>query len=262
MRVLGAWLHCAWLPAALGLVALAAMPARADERVIVTLGDSLTAGLGVAADEAYPALLQARLQREGLPYRVVNAGVSGDTTAGGRRRLDWVLRAHPEIVIVALGANDGLRGLPVPAMRDNLVAIVERLRGAGVRVLLAGMRLPPNYGAAYTREFADAFAAVARRTSVAFLPFLLAGVAGEPALNQPDGIHPNAAGQRVVADTLWRALQPLLGKHQARAPAPVPKRPTMPAGHGRSPENGPQASEIMAVLLGTRGALLGLRFLG
>jgi acyl-CoA thioesterase I len=191
---------------------LRTVPAAAGERVIVALGDSLTAGLGVAADEAYPALLEARLRREGLPYRVVNAGVSGDTTAGARRRLDWVLRARPAIVIVALGANDGLRGLPVAAMRDNLVAIVERLRAAGARVLLAGMRLPPNYGAAYTREFAEAFGAVARRTSVAFLPFLLEGVAGDPALNQPDGIHPNAAGQRVVADTVRRALEPLLPK--------------------------------------------------
>jgi acyl-CoA thioesterase-1 len=198
------------LAALLTATLLAAGPAGADERVIVALGDSLTAGLGVAADEAYPALLQARLARDGRPYRVVNAGVSGDTTAGGLRRLDWVLRAHPSIVIVALGANDGLRGLPVGAMRDNLLAIVGRLRASGARVLLAGMRLPPNYGEAYTREFAAAFGDVARRGSVAFLPFLLEGVAGDAALNQADGIHPNAAGQRVVADTVWRALRPLL----------------------------------------------------
>ena len=203
----------------LGAIALAllvvAMPGTADaraveDRVIVVLGDSLTAGLGVAADEAYPALVQARLRREGFAYRVVNAGVSGDTTAGGLRRLDWVLRSRPAIVIVALGANDGLRGLPVAAMRDNLVAIVTRLRGAGARVLLAGMRMPPNYGDAYTRAFAETFARVARQTRVALLPFLLDGVAGDPALNQPDGIHPNAAGQRVVAETVWRALRPLL----------------------------------------------------
>jgi len=178
--------------------------------VIVALGDSLTAGLGVPAEDAYPALLQARLVREGFHYRVVNAGVSGDTTAGALRRVDWVLRAHPAVVIVALGANDGLRGLPVGAMRDNLVAIVTRLREGGARVLLAGMRLPPNYGAAYTRQFADAFTAVARRTSVPLVPFLLEGVGGRTGLNQPDGIHPNAAGQRVVADTVWRALRPML----------------------------------------------------
>ena len=201
MRLLAGLLVLTLLPAAL---------AHAQEPVIVALGDSLTAGLGVTADEAYPALLQARLERDGLHYRVVNAGVSGDTTAGALRRVDWVLRARPAVVVVALGANDGLRGLPVTAMRDNLAAIVTRLRAGGARVLLAGMRLPPNYGAAYTREFAGAFPSVAHRASVPLLPFLLEGVAGVPALNQADGIHPNAAGQRVVADNVWRALQPLL----------------------------------------------------
>ena len=189
---------------------LTATPAPADDRVIVALGDSLTAGLGVAADEAYPALLESRLRRAGYAYRVVNAGVSGDTSAGGLRRLDWVLRSRPEIVIVALGANDGLRGLPVSALRDNLTAIVTRLRASGVRVLLVGMRLPPNYGETYAGEFAAAFGDVARRTSTALMPFLLEGVAGDPSLNQADGIHPNAIGQRAVAERLWPALQPLL----------------------------------------------------
>jgi acyl-CoA thioesterase-1 len=192
------------------LLLLGAGPALADERVIVALGDSLTAGLGVAADEAYPALLEARLRRAGFAYRVVNAGVSGDTSAGGRRRIDWVLRARPEVVIVALGANDGLRGLPVAALRDNLTAIVTRLREAGARVLLVGMRLPPNYGEAYAADFAAAFHDVARQTSVTFLPFLLEGVAGQPSLNQADGIHPNAAGQRAVAAHVWPSLQPLV----------------------------------------------------
>ncbi len=195
---------------ALLLLMLGAAPALADDRVIVALGDSLTAGLGVAADEAYPALLEVRLRRAGFAYRVVNAGVSGDTSAGGRRRLDWVLRSRPEIVIVALGANDGLRGLPVAALRDNLTAIVTRLREAGARVLLVGMRLPPNYGEAYAADFATAFRDVARQTSVAFLPFLLEGVAGHPSLNQADGIHPNTAGQRAVAEHAWPSLQPLL----------------------------------------------------
>jgi acyl-CoA thioesterase-1 len=192
------------------MLVLAAPPAMADDRVIVALGDSLTAGLGVARDEAYPALLEARLRRAGFAYRVVNAGVSGDTTAGGLRRLDWVLRSRPEVVIVALGANDGLRGQPVAAVRDNLTAIVTRLREAGTRVLLVGMRLPPNYGEAYASHFAEAFRAVAGGTSVAFLPFLLAGVAGDPSLNQADGIHPNAAGHRIVAEHVWPSLQPLL----------------------------------------------------
>ena len=186
-------------------------PARA-ERVIVALGDSLTAGLGVAAHEAYPALLQARLHREGYAYRVVNAGVSGDTTAGGLRRVDWVLRAGPEIVIVALGANDGLRGQSPQAMRNNLEAIVSRLEAGGARIVLAGMRLPPNYGAELTREFEAVFPAVARRAKVTFMPFLLDGVAADPRLNQADGIHPTAAGHGVIAERLWPYLRPMLAR--------------------------------------------------
>ena len=182
------------------------------EPVIVALGDSLTAGYGVAAHEAYPALLEAILRREGYRHRVVNAGVTGDTTAGGLRRVDWVLRAHPDVAIVALGGNDGLRGLSLAAMRENLERIVRRLREGGARVLLAGMRVPPNYGADYAQGFAAAFPAVARRTGATLMPFLLDGVAAQPALNQADGIHPNAAGHRVMADRLWPYLKPLLRK--------------------------------------------------
>jgi len=196
----------------LGLVlALAAAPAHA-EPVIVALGDSITSGLGVAAAEAFPALLEVRLRRDGYAYRVVNAGVSGDTTAGGLRRVDWVLRAQPEIVILALGANDGLRGQPPQTTRANLEAIVTRLQTAGARVLLAGMRMPPNYGEEFTRQFEAVFPAVARRANVALLPFLLDGVAADPRLNQADGLHPNAAGHRVIADRLWPHLAPLLKK--------------------------------------------------
>jgi acyl-CoA thioesterase-1 len=180
------------------------------EGVVVALGDSLTAGLGVAADEAFPARLQARLRAEGYDYRVVNAGVSGDTTAGGLRRVDWALRAHPDVVIVALGANDGLRGQSPPAIRANLEEIVARFQAAGARVLLAGMRLPPNYGAEYTKEFEALFPAVARRAKIALVPFLLDGVAADPRLNQADGIHPTAAGQQMIADRLWPHLRPLL----------------------------------------------------
>lgn len=194
----------------LALLAVAAAAGAQEARVIVALGDSLTAGWGVAPEEAYPALLERRLAREGYAYRVVNAGVSGDTTAGGLRRVDWVLRSGPEIVVVALGANDGLRGQPVAAMRDNLAAIVRRLLDARVQVLLAGMRVPPNYGAGYARQFAAAFPAVARQAGVALMPFLLDGVAGDPRLNQADGIHPNAEGQRVIAERLWPHLRPLL----------------------------------------------------
>jgi acyl-CoA thioesterase I len=180
------------------------------DAVVVALGDSLTAGLGVAADEAFPARLEARLKTEGYAYRVVNAGVSGDTTAGGLRRVDWVLRARPDVVIVALGANDGLRGQDPRAMRANLDEIVARLLAAGARVLLVGMRLPPNYGGDYTKEFEAVFPAVARRAKVALVPFLLDGVAGVPRLNQADGIHPTAAGQQAIADHLWPYLRPLL----------------------------------------------------
>jgi acyl-CoA thioesterase I len=200
------------LPVAVALVLalLVATPAAAADRVVVVLGDSLTAGLGLAPDEAYPARLESRLRREGFAYRVVNAGVSGDTSAGGLRRVDWVLRAKPDVVIVALGANDGLRGLSVDALRDNLEAAVTRLRAAGARVLLAGMRVPPNYGDAYARAFAAVFPTVARRTGVPLAPFLLEGVAGEARLNQGDGIHPTAEGQQLMAERLWPHLRPLL----------------------------------------------------
>jgi acyl-CoA thioesterase-1 len=184
-------------------------PARA-EPVVAALGDSLTAGFGVAADEAWPARVEARLRAEGYAYRVVNAGVSGDTSAGGLRRLDWVLRAAPEVVVVALGANDGLRGQDPKALRENLDLIVRRLRQAGARVLLAGMRVPPNYGAAYAREFAAVFPDVARRHGAALMPFLLDGVAADPRLNQADGLHPTAAGHQAIADRLWPHLRPLL----------------------------------------------------
>jgi acyl-CoA thioesterase-1 len=201
------------LPVAAAVVLLVvAAPVAAAERVIVALGDSLTAGLGVARDEAYPALLEARLRRDGHDYRVVNAGVSGDTSAGARRRVDWVLRSKPEVVIVALGANDGLRGLPVEELRGNLEAIVRRLQAAGVRVLLAGMRVPPNYGDDYARAFTAVYPAVARRTGVPLAPFLLEGVAGQAGLNQADGVHPTAEGQRLIADTLWPYLQRLLAR--------------------------------------------------
>ncbi|MBI4637084.1 MAG: arylesterase [Candidatus Rokubacteria bacterium] len=199
--------------AALSLACILAWAPRAAtgaERVIVALGDSLTAGSGVLPDEAYPARLEARLKREGYAYRVVTAGVSGDTTAGAVRRVEWVLRAAPEVAIVALGANDGLRGQPTDRMRANLVEIVGRLRAGGVRVLLAGMRVPPNYGEAFTRAFAAVFPDVARQTRVPLMPFLLEGVATEPRLTQPDGIHPNADGHRVIADRLWPYLRPLL----------------------------------------------------
>ena len=200
----------ALLVAALLALIVVAPPAAGAERVIVVLGDSLTAGFGLTPDEAFPAVLEQKLRREGYAYRVVNAGVSGDTTAAGLRRVDWVLRSRPAIAIVALGANDGLRHQSVTTMRENLVKIVRRLRAAGVGVLLTGMRVPSNYGPDYTRAFAAVFPAVARATGAPLAPFLLDGVAGDARLNQPDGIHPTAEGQRIIADRLWPYLEPLL----------------------------------------------------
>lgn len=178
--------------------------------VILCLGDSLTAGYGLGRHESYPALLQERLRQRGHPHRVINAGVSGDTTAGALARLTWVLRTPPAIAIVVLGANDGLRGLSLTAMAQNLDGITTTLQRAGARVVLAGMRLPPNLGVAHTDAFAAVFPEVARRHQTAYIPFFLAEVAGRTELNQADGIHPNAAGYRRILDNVWPVLEPLL----------------------------------------------------
>ena len=183
----------------------------AERPRIVVLGDSLTAGYGIARQQSVPALLQARLDAAGLGYEVVNAGVSGDTSAGGLSRLDWALDGDVRVLIVELGANDGLRGLPVSALRDNLDQIIRRAKARGITVLLTGMEAPPNYCAAYTAEFRAAYRDLAKAHGVAFMPFFLEGVAGVPALNIADGIHPNPNGARIVEATLWRTLQPLLG---------------------------------------------------
>jgi acyl-CoA thioesterase-1 len=176
---------------------------------IVVLGDSLTAGLGLASDEAYPSLLQERLNRAGLEFEVVNAGVSGDTSAGGLSRLDWALQGDVRILIVALGGNDGLRGLPTDAMSQNLSEIIEKARARRVRVILAGMEAPPNYGRDYIVSFHRVYPDLARRYNVALVPFLLQNVAGIDSLNQRDGIHPTAAGARIVADNVWSVLRPM-----------------------------------------------------
>lgn len=182
----------------------------ADAPVILALGDSLTAGLGLAQSQAWPTLLQARLDGAGRKYRVVNAGVSGDTTAAGLARLDWQLSQKPAVVILELGANDGLRGLPVAEARKNLGQILARCQAAGVKVLLAGMQVPPNMGPEYSAAFRDMFPALAAEYGVPLIPFMLEGVAGRPQLNQADGIHPTAEGHVIVADTVWQHLQPLL----------------------------------------------------
>lgn len=189
-----------------------AAPALARERVIVAFGDSLTAGLGVPADQAYPARLGERLRREGYEYRVVNAGVSGDTTAGGLRRVDWALRLEPEIVILELGVNDALRGQSLVSVRANLEELVRRFQAAGARVLVAGMRLPPNYGTRYAEDFHRLFGEVARARNAPLMPFFLEGVGAVPGLNQADGIHPTAEGYAIVVERLWPFLVPLLRK--------------------------------------------------
>lgn len=178
---------------------------------VVCLGDSLTAGLGLAsADQAYPALLEARLAQAGFDYEVINAGVSGDTSAGGLRRLDWSLQGDVRVLIVALGANDGLRGLPASELQANLETIVSTAQTRRVRVLLLGMEAPPNFGAGYTREFRAVYRRVAADRDVPLIPFFLEGVAGIGQLNQADGIHPTAEGQRRIADTIWRNLESMI----------------------------------------------------
>lgn len=176
------------------------------------LGDSLTFGLGLEPDQSYPAMLQRRLTDRGYHYEVINAGVSGDTSAGGLRRLDWSLEGDVKILVVALGANDGLRGLPPADLKKNLSEIIDRALAKGITVLLAGMEAPPNNGAEYTAQFHAVYTDLAKTRKVTFLPFLLQGVAGIPSLNQGDGIHPNLTGEKIVADLVWAALEPMLVK--------------------------------------------------
>jgi acyl-CoA thioesterase I len=202
-------------PAAPGAPA-APQPADQTPRIIV-LGDSLTAGLGLDIEDSFPSVLQKRLKEKGLDYKVVNAGVSGDTAAGGLRRLEWALgEGDPRILIVALGGNDGLRGLPAAQLEQNLASIIEAGQQRGLTVILAGMEAPPNYGPEYTAAFRETYQKLARTHKLTLIPFLLQGVAGDPALNQGDGIHPNARGAQLVADLVWSALEPAVEKDRAR----------------------------------------------
>ncbi len=164
----------------------------------------------MSPDQSYPAQLQQRLNKAGYHYEVINAGVSGDTTAGGLRRLNWVLKSRPSIVILELGVNDAMRGQPLEGMYSNLDEIITRLKDAEAAVVLAGMKIPPNYGPDYTKGFSSMFEQLAREHHVTLIPFLLEGVAAKPELNQADGMHPMAAGYHIVADTVMTALEPLL----------------------------------------------------
>jgi acyl-CoA thioesterase I len=194
---------CLWLVTGLGA---------AETKTIIFFGDSLTAGYGLDPDEAYPALIQQKLDQAGRPWRVVNAGLSGETTAGGLRRLDWILRQRVDIFVIELGGNDGLRGIAPESSRANLQIMIERVRAKypHVVIVLAGMQLPTNMGPEHTRRFALIYPELARTNPITLITFLLDRVGGVPSLNQADGIHPTAEGHKIVADTVWRALQPLL----------------------------------------------------
>lgn len=190
--------------------------------MVLFLGTSLTEGLGLSPGEpAYPERIQRRIDREGLPFRVVNAGVSGDTSAGGVARLDWVLRSPVEVLVVELGANDGLRGLPVSALEENLRTVVRKAREAnpGIEVVLLAMEAPPNLGGDYVNDFRSTFSRVAEQEDVLLVPFFLEGVAGIPELNQSDGIHPTGEGHELMADRVWTVLAPVLRSSAGDRPA-------------------------------------------
>ena len=180
---------------------------------IVAFGDSLTAGFGLEENESYPYLLQQKLNAEGYNYEVVNAGVSGDTSRGGVERIDWALQGdNVQILVLALGANDMLRGLPPAKMKENLDRIIQKAKAKNIKVLLCGMLAPPSMGAAYMRDFTNAFPDLAEKHKIAYMPFLLENIALQRNLNQADGIHPNAQGTRIMTDNIYRVLQPMLTK--------------------------------------------------
>lgn len=182
---------------------------------IVAFGDSLTAGFGVSLDESYPVQLEKLLHEGGFHYEVVNAGVSGETSAGGVRRVEWILKSRPTVVILELGVNDGLRGMPLQQTYTNLRTIIERLQNEGVLVILAGMRIPPNFGEAYTGEFFEMYERLAQELNFPLIPFLLEGVAAKSGLNQADGVHPTAGGYTIVAQNVFDTLEPLLKTEQS-----------------------------------------------
>jgi len=184
----------------------------ASTKTVVFLGDSLTAGLGVQPTEAFPALVGEKIRAAGLPYQIENAGLSGDTSAGGLRRIDWLLQRPIDLLVLELGANDGLRGLDLKSMKTNLQSIIDKTKAKNpqVKIVLAGMQVPPNLGAEYTASFQRVFNELARENNATLIPFLLEGVGGHRELNQQDLIHPSPAGHRIIADLVWRTLEPIL----------------------------------------------------
>ena len=191
-----------------------ARAAETPAKSLVFLGDSLTAGFGVQPTEAFPALIAEKIRATNLPFEVQNAGLSGDTSAGGLRRIDWVLQRPIDVLFIELGANDGLRGLDLKSMKTNLQAIIDKAKAKNpsVKIILAGMQVPPNLGPEYAAGFRSVFADLARENNATLIPFLLEGVGGQRELNQPDLIHPNPAGHRIIADLVWRTLEPILRK--------------------------------------------------
>jgi acyl-CoA thioesterase I len=181
-------------------------------KVILFFGDSLTAGYGLSQDEAFPALIEKKFNKRGKSAKVVNAGLSGETSAGGLSRLDWILRQPVDIFVLELGANDGLRGLPVEQTNKNLQAIIEKVRAKfpKTKIVIAGMQVPPNMGADYSTKFRKIFPALAEKNELTLIPFLLEDVAGKEELNLPDGVHPNIEGHKIVAENVYRILDPLL----------------------------------------------------
>lgn len=185
-------------------------------KAIVFFGDSLTAGFGLDPAQAFPALIQEKIKKRGWGFQVVNAGLSGETTAGGLRRIEWILQRPIDVFVLELGANDGLRGLPVEQAKENLQTIMDRVREKypSARVVLAGMRIPSNLGREYVTQFRDIFPELAKKNRVPLIPFLLEGVGGIPALNLPDGIHPAPGGHKIVAENVWKVLEPVLQEMQ------------------------------------------------
>lgn len=205
------------------LTAVLAGGAETERQTIFIVGDSIAAGHGVDPEEAFPGLLQQRVNEQNLPYDVVNAGVSGDTTAGGVRRMPWLLRRQMDVLVLELGGNDGLRGIPPKETRANLEKIIDlaREKNPNVKVVVAGMQMPQNMGEEYTREYREVFPAVAKEKQAKLIPFLLEGVGGKADLNLPDRIHPNPQGHKIIADTVWEVLEPLLSQKKTA----VPNRP-------------------------------------
>ncbi|HXQ80548.1 MAG TPA: arylesterase [Opitutaceae bacterium] len=213
------WARRAALALVLGSVPARPAPADApDQRTIVFFGDSLTAGLGLADPDtqSYPAQVQRKIDAEHLPWHVVNAGLSGETSAGGLRRIDWVLRQRPDVFVLELGANDGLRGTATEVTRANLQAIIDRVRSKfpAARIVLAGMRMPQNMGSEYAEAFRAIYPALAQKNGIALIPFLLDGVAGRPDLNQYDGVHPTPSGAAIIAEGIWKSIAPMLRSYR------------------------------------------------